>query len=190
MVFSNAQYESLARKYGDVASWAIWDQKDRKNPQVIEINIETLHSSIIMVGLNISAPTPVRWSNFHIGRNDGKLSKAFDKNPFRGSYMTDLIKKEVCASSADLMQRIRRTDINLQKHISEFRIEMNDLGATDRTLFVLFGNDVANLFKENLGRLFPKNVLCRHYAYRISGDKWAAETLNRIKPLIPNNLQV
>ena len=139
------RYDRLRKAYAGFASWAIWNPDERRDTAIIENCVEELHARAVMVGLNISAPLTVPWSNFHIGRNDGKLASAFNQGPYRGAYMTDLIKGEVEVSSATLMRRIRTEQIDLSRHIADFKTETKLIGATRESLFVLFGGDVSRL---------------------------------------------
>lgn len=133
-----------------------------------------------MVGLNISAPLPLPWSNFRIGRNDRKLIHAFNEGCFRGAYMTDLIKGEVEVNSANIQKRIRSGDLDINRHISDFVTEMKDIGATESPFFILFGGLVSELFTKYLAGDYPLYVSCQHYAVYGSSETWASETLERL----------
>jgi len=142
MEFTSVSFGSLANKYGGHASWAVWNSDALRDTDVISKNLHCLKTSVIMVGLNISANLPRHWSNFHGGRHDRKLMYAFNDSPYRGAYMTDIIKGEIEAKSGKLKRRIKRRDVDLQKHVSTFRCEMNDLGVNRQALFILFGGEV------------------------------------------------
>jgi hypothetical protein len=172
---SRVDFELLRQKYGGFASWAIWDPRDKSDESIINRCQHELNARTVMVGLNISAPLTVPWSNFHIGRNDRKLEFAFNESEFRGAYMTDLIKAEVEVSSAELMRRIRNGSINIGPHLAFFRQEMADVGATGESNFILFGSDVKNLFRQHLNDLFPNQIAVRHYAVYGSAEDWTAE---------------
>lgn len=174
-------FEKLRAKYGRYASWAIWNPLDRKDVSVIDENLSDLHARTVMVGLNISAALTVPWSNFHIGRNDRKLEHAFNRGPFRGSYMTDLIKNEIEVNSGNLMGRIRRNEIDIHRHVSSFQKEIFDIGADESSQFILFGGHVSDLFRKYLGKGYPKHISVRHYAVYGSAESWAHDTLNIIE---------
>ena len=48
------KYNILKAKYGSVASWAIWNDKDLSDTSVIDKNYKELHSRYVLLGLNIS----------------------------------------------------------------------------------------------------------------------------------------
>ncbi len=183
MSISSERFQFLENKYGDVASWAIWDPNNRKDPTIIRRNVDDLNPSLVMVGLNISASLPNKWSNFHIGPKDGKLMQAFNTEPYRGAYMTDLIKYEIEANSANIMSLIRDGAIDPTKHAASFKEEMADVGANRETLFIVFGGLASNLFKKHLVQDFPRWISVRHYSDRVSAEAWAIETLSRISPI-------
>ena len=100
-------YDRISRKYGDVGSWAIWEEAGlkpksnmghlnvfdlEKNPSLLD----TLKANVIMVGLNVSRsliPTE-SFRNFHDispRANDFKIRYAFKGTEFYGAYMTDVI---------------------------------------------------------------------------------------------------
>ena len=59
-------------------------------------------------------------------------------------------------------------------------MEMNDIGATKNSFFILFGGLVSDLFKKYLVDSFPHYVSCQHYAVYGSSETWASETLERL----------
>ena len=64
------------------ASFAIW-------PDPLK-NLLTIHGRIVILGLNPSAKISFG-ENFHKGRFDHWYEEGFSQEPFKGSYMTDLI---------------------------------------------------------------------------------------------------
>jgi hypothetical protein len=137
-----------------------------------------------MVGLNISKPVNKCWSNFrsrHRGANDRKLMYAFNWSPYRGAYMTDLLKGIIQPNSALIMRDIRSGEIDMIREISKFRGEMQMLGAGKDTLFVLWGGKTSKLFKEHLGFLYPNHLACSHYASRGSDQQWVTKTWNELQ---------
>ncbi|MFN0279736.1 MAG: hypothetical protein ACKVRN_14235 [Pyrinomonadaceae bacterium] len=180
MVITKTDFRELEDKYGGFASWAIWDLSDPTNSEIIRNNIESLNPSVVMVGLNISAPLQHPWSNFRIGRNDRKLIHAFNEGRFRGAYMTDLFKGEIEVNSANIQKRIRNGELDILRHTRDFVTEMNDIGADQGSLFILFGGLVAELFKKYLAGHYPYFVACQHYAVYGSKETWASETLERL----------
>ena len=134
--------------------------------QEIEDNIISLHSSVVMVGLNISKPLEHLWSNFHFGRHDVKLMYAFNNSLFKGSYMTDIIKNEVDANSSNIRSKLKNKEIKIEDHVSYFLEEMNDVGANKNSLFLVFGDLAYSLFSKHFSKHFPLALKCKHYSAR------------------------
>ena len=157
-------FESLERKYAQHASWAIWNSKDPEDTTVIRENLEDLKTSVVMVALNISRALSGQWQNFHSRDHARKLMYAFNQSPYRGAYMTDLIKGYVEPRSAQLRKQLSDGRLRLSSHLETFGNEMNDLGANNRTLFILFGGEVTKLFNTYLAGKYPNHVGCPHYS--------------------------
>ncbi len=157
-------FESLEKKYAQHASWAVWNSRDLEDTSVIRDNLPDLKTSVVMVALNISGELPSAWRNFHSRDHARKLMYAFNKSPYRGAYMTDLIKDCVEPNSARLRHQLRIGCVNLHSHVTSFRNEMEDLGAKDHTLFILFHTEVTRLFNTHLAETFPNRVSCPHYS--------------------------
>lgn len=177
MPISQDKFDYLESKYGGFASWAIWNPDDPRDASVIRQNLSDLNPKVVMVGLNISAPLPYPWANFRIGRNDRKLIHAFNNSKYRGAYMTDIVKGEVEVRSDNIKKRIKNGELDIRKHIEAFETEMNDIGANDRSLFILFGGLVDDLFQKYLSSRFPTSIACQHYAVYGSSESWAGHSL-------------
>jgi hypothetical protein len=172
MELTQSIFSDLAKKYGDHASWAVWNPHHLRDTQVISENLYCLKTSVIMVGLNISASLQQHWSNFHAGRHDRKLMYAFNDSPYRGAYMTDIIKGEIEAKSERLKERIQEGQVDVQKHIAAFHSEMDDLAVNKQALFILFGGDVKRLFVERLAGVYTNYAACPHYSRRGTDAEW------------------
>jgi len=167
--------QALADKYGFTSSWAIWNPDDFSDLSVIESNHLKLFKNIVMVGLNVSADIKEPWQNFHVGPNDRKLMKAFNDTSYRGAYMTDLIKDHTEAKSDKLLDDL--TEDKLSENFKRFYKEMETLGADKNTLFLLFGNQVKELFLLEPVFHFNNIVCCMHYAYYgITKEEWIRQT--------------
>ena len=159
-------FESLEKNYAQHASWAIWNRENMKDTTVIRENIADVKTSVVMVALNISRALSGPWQNFHSRDHARKLMYTFNESPFRGVYMTDLIKSYVEPNSARIREQLRKGHVNLPSHVTSFRKEMQDLGANDHTLFILFHTEVTRLFNTHLAETFPNRVSCPHYSAR------------------------
>jgi hypothetical protein len=140
------------RKLCEVASWAIWDV-DIKNTKIIEQNIESLNGSIVFVGLNFGgtdddAQKGREWGNFHCGR-DSRLPKLLNNTRFKGAYMTDIIKNKATSKSKELMKKIKKREIDVNKYIKIFIKEINQLQTNDIEMY-LFGNGVKSIFSDHV----------------------------------------
>lgn len=172
-------FEDLERKYALCASWAIWNGDDPRDPSVIRRDLGSLKSSVVMVALNVSGTIGGSWQNFHSRDHARKLIYAFNHSPYRGAYMTDLVKGEIDPNSASLSRRLRSRDIDVNEHVRSFRREMDDVGAKDESLFILFGHRAARLFGHHLGAEYPNYVYCPHYSMYGKGYTdagWVAKT--------------
>ncbi len=101
---------------------------------------------------------------------------AFNDSPYRGAYMTDILKGVVEANSRILLERIRRGSIDVQKHIDTFRTEMQNLGAQEHTLFILFGGDANRIFTNYLADIYPNHVKIPHYSSRGTDAEWVEKS--------------
>ncbi len=170
------RYNEIRRQFGKVASWAIWNPhpKAEHDVSVIDNCIDTLHASVVMVGLNISCELDSDWSNFRGGKHDRKLKYAFNTSPFRGAYMTDIVKGNENAEvkSSKVVDDIRAVNINIADHTIRFQKEMNLVGADSETIFLVFGNEAQRLFKQYLSNHYPRFIPCPHYSKRGTDAEW------------------
>ena len=179
MAFAQSLLADLAKKYGMYSSWAIWNPANPANAGIIAEHHGWLNASVVMVALNVSRWIPNTWQNFHSTDHARKLMFAFNDSPYRGAYMTDIIKGEVEAKAGRLLERIGAGSIDVRKHIDAFRAEMFDVGADEHSLFILFGNDVAQFFKTHLALIYPNHVSCAHYSNYgkgFSDAEWVEKT--------------
>ena len=106
---------------------------------------------------------------------------AFNDSPYRGAYLTDIIKEEIEPSSGKLMTRMRN-GYDVQKHIDSFGAEMDRVGVDKNALFILFGNDVYELFAKHLASTYSNHVKCRHYShYRTNDAEWVEEAWSKLE---------
>jgi hypothetical protein len=183
-------FEKLKSEYGQVASWAIWKQAISEDKSASNMGVEGLFDStknpllfsqlrtdVVMVGYNFSIPTdtfPV-FHNFHscegievhhaTVRNASKLRYAFNKTPYWGAYMTDIIKNYVEAKS----ENVELGSAELVEHFRVFRDELAILKA-EKPLIIAFGGKVYTLLKKHLRQEeYSRLVRVTHYAHYGSG---------------------
>jgi hypothetical protein len=112
-MITEGKLHELYTKFGHHSSWTIWNPKDITDLSVIDSNHITLQSKVVIVALNISAKVAKPWQNFHVGRNNYKLKKAFNDTSYRGAYITDLIKDHMSPNSKEVLKKnIRRRPSN------------------------------------------------------------------------------
>lgn len=167
MGMRQSQFEALGTRYGQCSSWAVWDADDPKDTRAIAKHLNCLTTSVVMVALNFSRPKKRThsWHNFHSGGDHArKLMFAFGDSPYRGAYMTDIIKDVVGPSEVDVWKRMMDGTIDVQTQIKKFRTETDKVGVRRESLFVLFGKKVSKLFARHLATIYPNNVSCPHYS--------------------------
>jgi hypothetical protein len=167
-------FHKLKAKYGKHSSWAIWNHDKPEDTEVIKPNLNCLNISVVLVALNISKRIPTNWQNFHGRDHARKLMYAFNKSPYRGAYMTDLI-KEVEVDSGMLWARIKNRPDYVDEQIAKFRHEMDDVGVQKHALFILFGKQAAKIFENRLADVYPNHVRCPHYSRRGTDAQWVDE---------------
>ena len=141
-------YEKIKRKnHGEYASFAIWDDKNYKNLDIIENSINELNNSIVIIGLNASKSGDDKdFRAFHNGRNDNQLKNAFNKSKkFRGAYMTDLIKNKVTSNSSEAIDEFKKDE---GKHLDKLKEELRDLKCKNLRI-ILMGKKVKELLFKN-----------------------------------------
>jgi hypothetical protein len=180
-MYTYEEYLELKAKYGNVASWALWDDENLSDTRIIENNIGWLNSRFVGVGLNISKPVSA-WSNFRSGKHDRKLKMAFNKGRFKGFYLTDILKNVVNPNSKKVQELLKYGEIDLKPHIDFFIQEMKDIKVNDETVFVTFGYDANYLFETYLKKEFPNNeiVHLKHYSARGTDKQWVYHALAKM----------
>ena len=182
------RYNDIKDDYGGYGSWAIWNMNNQSDTEIIELNRELLHANVVIVGLNISDPLTSPWSNFRRGKHDRKLKYAFNYGPYRGAYMTDIIKNEVVKKTSEIERKIIRKEINIDEHLSVFKKEMKEIGADRGSLFVIFGKLANSIFSQHLKVEYPKYVPCRHYSHTGTTDvAWVEEVWTKLEEYSKRN---
>ena len=196
-MISQDLFEKIKRKYGDVASWAVWAEAGdkpksnvanmdvfdlEKNPSLLDI----LQNHAVMVGLNFSRSVAASepFKNFHDSSphaNDFKIRYAFWDTPFYGAYMTDVIKNTPLKVAKDLSSYLNRHPDAVQENIALFRRELSDL-ETERPLLLAFGVDAYNLLRENLRRQeYHALIRLTHYSHQIGKENYRRTVTDEIR---------
>lgn len=179
-MITKEMFENIRNKYGDYSSWAIWQEGNNsifnKDKQSIfdpdRIDLTELKPNIVLVGLNVSRPlTDGDFCNFHDARPQSKdsiLRNILNKPPFRGAYMTDIVKGVQNAKSSEVVKILNKTIGAKEKIIKAFEDELNCLGVQN-TLIVAFGNDAHDILHEALWIKYNIEIVT-HYSYRYGGN--------------------
>ncbi len=179
-MYSREKYENLKAKYGEYASWAIWNEKDERDTSVIDASFEQLSPHYVFIGLNISAPLrDSSWANFRGGRHDRKLKYACNNTALRGSYLTDLFKGIPEAKSFKVKGML--TNDIIQENVSFFQNEMDDIGLDKESVLILLGDLATRYFDEHFRKLFTNSTISyRHYSSYGTDRDWVEGLWNQL----------
>ena len=174
-MYSSEKFKELSEKYGQIASWAIWNYSNPKDSRIIEKYIDQLNSRYVLIALNVSRDInkwPV-WSNFHDNTHARKLKYACNDTELRGSYMTDLFKNVVKPRSTNIEKVLNKKKIN--ENVDFFRQEMEDIGIDQNSQFIIFGvrgSTISRLYDQHFRKYFKNKVInSYHYSYFTKTDK-------------------
>ena len=173
----------IKKKYGRVASWAIWAHENEKpksnmgdltvlDPEINKNLLSELNPNVMLVALNFSEDVNHKpFENFHAGGKfqDYKIRYAIRDSPYWGGYMTDIIKNQPEKNSDELVKYLKIHPNEVQSNVESFRQELLDIGAVKPTL-VAFGKVVYLILKKNLSEF--KIVKIPHYAHHMSKEKY------------------
>jgi hypothetical protein len=194
-------FETIKQKYGDVASWAVWEDVGvkpksnmghlnifdfQKNPALLKV----LKNNVVMIGLNISRPVlPTEpFKNFHDlnpSANDFKIRYAFRDTEFYGAYMTDVIKNLEIKDSSNVKIHLKRNPKLIQENISMLREELSDLHA-NKLILLAFGVFTYDLLNSNLRKdEYSKLIKLTHYSHQISKENYKKEVFGQIHAALP-----
>lgn len=173
-------YVKLKEKYGNIASWTIWDDDDISgsiwcsNDDELIKNIETKY---VLVALNPHGDEDAEqskehdnilpWSqNFHTSANDRKLRDAVRGTSFEKSYITDLFKRKPTNGEERLKKEINEDDE--KKAVEELEKEIALI--SDKTILIALGDKVFNYLNKYLSGPYIIRKI-RHFAYRFLDPK-------------------
>ena len=191
-MLNKENYDYLERRYGDIASWAIWaDATDTPRSNTGDLTVfdapdllEKLNPDYVFVGLNASsthgdlktrAGRP--WYNFHSDyarQNDFKLRYALKDTPYWGAYITDAIKEYPEVDSGKVVTYIRQHPEIIRKNIEILFDELAHLAETP--ILIALGDEVYRLLTKHLDGRF-KIVRIKHYAAYIGKEAYREELL-------------
>lgn len=195
-MISREIYERMSRKYGDVGSWAVWEEagvKPKSNMGHLNIFdfdknpslLSTLNNNVVMIGLNFSRPLiPTEpFKNFHDlspHANDFKIRFAFRDTEFYGAYMTDVIKNLEMVDSGDVKKHLKTNPHLNDQNIAFFSEELKDLEVS-KPVLLAFGLDTFNLLSSYLSKdEYSRLIMLTHYSHRISKERYKEEVLSQL----------
>ncbi|MBT3478046.1 MAG: hypothetical protein HN687_05630 [Candidatus Marinimicrobia bacterium] len=189
-------YYDIAKKYGKVASWAVWAKvgnKPKSNISDMDIfdvkktpsTLEILRTDIVMVALNFAREVEIHepFSNFHDSNPHGqdyKIRFAFECTNFYGAYMTDIIKDFPMLSSKDVLKHIKDKPHEVAKQVEGFREELRFIGSYKPTILA-FGKDTFNILNKNMDESEYSNLISiTHYSHQISKENYRIDSLKKL----------
>ena len=191
------KFNFIKKKYGQVASWAVWKEQGNNlplfnmgdlsifDPQQNPNLLSQLKPDVVFVGLNTSRDITdfEPFSNFHptySRAQDYKTRFALKDTKLWGGYMTDIIKDYPELHGQNVINFLRDNPDVEKENIETFLEELKDLG-TKNKIIIAFGGDVYPILKRNLQNEF-KIFKVTHYSAPINQQ----ELRDAIKSLIKN----
>lgn len=191
------QFESIKRRHGDYASWAVWAQAEKSpksnmgdmsilNLKANPTLLKTLKTNVIMVALNFSRPTVQNeaFRNFHDSNpwaNDFKIRFAFQRTQYYGAYMTDIIKNLVEVDSSKVLELLKKKPELIKENVKLFRKELEDL-KTNAPTILAFGISTYNIIKEHIkAEEYTRLIKLTHYSHQISKENYRVQVLNQLR---------
>ena len=182
-MITREKFDFVKKKYGPVASWAIWAHEGKKaksnmgdltvlDPEINKNLLSELNPNVVLVALNFPENVDHKpFENFHAGGKfqDYKTRYAIRDSPYWGGYMTDIIKNHPEKKSKELVKYLKTHPDEVQSNVESFRQELRDIGV-EKPKLVAFGNDVYDILKRNLPKF--EIVKIPHYAHFISKEKY------------------
>jgi hypothetical protein len=195
-MISEYLFDAIAKKYGHVASWAVWAKAGNKpksniadmrvfDPMLNPELLETLHTDVVMVALNFSREVAFElpFMNFHDPNphaQDYKIRYAFEGTSFYGSYMTDIIKDCPMLSSKDVLIHLRENPSKVRTQIDRFREEMTFI-KSDCPTILAFGKQTYEILYKGLNRKeYTSLIQLTHYSHQICKENYREDTFKRL----------
>jgi hypothetical protein len=193
-VITTEQFDTIKKKHGEYASWAVWTEATEKpksnigdmgifdldsNPNLTRM----LKNNVVMVGLNISRPFSEPFRNFHDSNpraNDFKIRYAFQNTKYYGAYMTDIIKGLEMISSKDVLKHLKANPALIETNVNRFREELRDLKPRELTILA-FGVSAYKIIRNELEQWeYSKLIRLTHYSHQINKEKYREKVSSQI----------
>ena len=195
-MITREKFDFVKKKYGPVASWAIWAHEDKEpksnmgdltvlDPEINKNLLSELNPNVVLVALNFSENVDHKpFENFHAGGKfqDYKTRYAIRDSPYWGGYMTDIIKNHPEKKSKELVKYLKTHPDEVQSNVESFRQELRDIVA-EKPKLVAFGRAVHDILKKNLPEF--EIVKIPHYTAWNYNNK--DEYRKRVRQICPEN---
>lgn len=197
-MISKEHFTTIAKKYGEFASWAVWAaQGNTPKSNIGDLSIfdleknsnllSLLNPNIVICGLNFSR-THIReiFRNFHdyhhVGQ-DYKLRYAVVNTIFYGSYLTDIIKDFEEKHSGNVVRYLKTNRKFKEWCLALFEDELRDLNANVAPIVLALGGETYNILTTEFGNKYQVYKVS-HYARYINPEVYRSEFLELEKKLI------
>ena len=138
-------FNEIRKNFGVYSSFALWDENDIGNFNIIKQNVNLLHGKVIFVAYNAADPIG-EFQNFHHRHKGGRdvwLASCIGKDPYlKGSYMTDFFKGAIA-------KKVQGVIIN-EEIVKSNRKALEDeilLFCDDKPVLVAIGRDAEKIIK-------------------------------------------
>jgi len=189
-------YYEITKKYGKVASWAVWEKAGEKpksnisNMDILNISknpltLRILRTDVVMVALNFAREVEMNepFLNFHDSNPHGqdyKIRFAFEGTKYYGAYMTDIIKDFPMLSSKDVLKHLKNNPEEITNQINAFKEELEFIGG-NKPIILAFGKDAFNILNQNMDRAdYSELISLTHYSHQISKENYRIDTHEKI----------
>lgn len=191
MGIDKKKFEALRKEFGNVASWAIWDdvgstpKSNMRNVSMLQDNsiCEILNPKYVFVALNGSGvhdgymDDDKDWFNFHSNNprgHDYKLRYALKGTPCWGAYITDVIKHFPEVDSTKVWTYLKQHPEIVKENIEILKRELSYL--EDKPILIALGNKVYDILNNEFGKEYEIRSI-KHYSYTISKENYREEFL-------------
>ncbi|MBN1906963.1 MAG: hypothetical protein JW927_17930 [Deltaproteobacteria bacterium] len=195
-MISKNLFNKISKKYGHVASWAVWAKPGNKPKSNIEdmrvldpvLNpslLETINTDVVMVALNFSREVgyKIPFMNFHSNYSyaqDYKIRYAFEGTSFYGAYMTDIIKDFPKLLSKEVLIFLRDNPNEIRTQMNRFREEMTFI-KSERPSILAFGKQTYDILYRGLNQEdYASLVQLTHYSHQISKENYRKDVFKKL----------
>jgi hypothetical protein len=196
-----AAFDSVRDRYGQVASWAVWDRRRTGrtaadwvsdltvlDPDAHPALLGMLHTRAVLIALNSGVRdddgprAPLSMFHHPVGR-DFMLADAIGDTPFAGAYVTDFFKGVPTRDGTGLADHLRAHPGKVAEDVAALREELVVVGAV-RPLLVCLGSQVEPFVREHFGH-DHEVVRVTHYSAAIAKSAYRQQ-FEDLTPHLPS----